>query len=202
MPGYNHIDLDEVHTPSRYYSSFLCFLGGPFVLFLRFAFLLRFSRPHVANSFLSFLSIQFVRQCALAASVRHYAGSRKKTTWLRGLPACKPPDLFLHGPFLCSVDHELTRGPQLPGAGRPSRLRTRPSGADGTQLEKAFSSNKTLLSYLALRAISKYRPTSRHIAIMELVCRLQPSGSPGSRLFFAYTFRRNWTFSFQLLLTA
>jgi hypothetical protein len=30
MPGYNHIELDEVHTPSRYFALLsFCSLGGP-----------------------------------------------------------------------------------------------------------------------------------------------------------------------------
>jgi hypothetical protein len=38
MPGYNHIELDEVHTPSRYFALLsFCSLGGPLCfLSLRF----------------------------------------------------------------------------------------------------------------------------------------------------------------------
>lgn len=39
MSGYNHIELDEIHSPSRYFASaFICVsLGGP-LCFLRFGF--------------------------------------------------------------------------------------------------------------------------------------------------------------------
>ncbi len=34
MPGYSHYDMDEIHTPSRYFCFFSTVLGGPFLLFL------------------------------------------------------------------------------------------------------------------------------------------------------------------------
>jgi hypothetical protein len=42
MPGYNHIELDEVHTPSRYFAllSFCC-PGRSIVLFGVLLFMLR-----------------------------------------------------------------------------------------------------------------------------------------------------------------
>jgi hypothetical protein len=49
MPGFNHIELDEVHTPSRYFApAFICLLGRSIVLFT-LCFL------PVANQLLSFL---------------------------------------------------------------------------------------------------------------------------------------------------
>lgn len=50
MPGFNHIELDEVHTPSRYFASaFIILLGGPLCFFP-----LCFLHP-VANQVVSFL---------------------------------------------------------------------------------------------------------------------------------------------------
>ena len=36
MPGYSHFEMDEIHTPSRYFCFFSTVLGGPFLLFPRF----------------------------------------------------------------------------------------------------------------------------------------------------------------------
>jgi hypothetical protein len=40
MPGYNHIELDEVHTPSRYFALLsFCSLGGPHCFVVLFVML-------------------------------------------------------------------------------------------------------------------------------------------------------------------
>ena len=56
MPGFNHIELDEVHTPSRYIALFSFVPWEVHCAFQLFAFHRALRRP-VANQVMSFLAL-------------------------------------------------------------------------------------------------------------------------------------------------
>lgn len=99
MPGFNHIELDEVHTPSRYFApAFICLLGRSIVLFT-LCFL------PVANQLLSFLmSTGLLAPDLSEASQRQEQLHQRTTSWTHS----GSQDIFCHGlPWTCVDFHGL-----------------------------------------------------------------------------------------------